>query len=140
VVDRPAGAGELRGLRRWLIVAAVWATAATAIAVIALIAATDARDDNTEAGRRSARTADQISRAQRQLNGRLEELESGMEELPSAGEVAGLGNRMERAEATDERAGNQLDELTASIADLEKRVESLEKAPAGSGGGGETPP
>ena len=131
VDDRPARAGELRGLRRWLLVAAVWATAATAIAVIALIAATDARDDNTKAGRQSARTTDQVIRVQRRLDGRLEQLERRVDALPGAGDLTELANRVERVEKADEGTADQVDELTTSVGDLEQRVESLEEAPAG---------
>ena len=42
---KPATAEDLRGLRRWLLVAGVWAVAATAIAVIALVKANDANND-----------------------------------------------------------------------------------------------
>jgi TolA-binding protein len=121
--DRSARAGELRGLRRWLLVAAAWAAAATAIAVIALIAADKARDDNTAAGRQSARTADQISTAQRRLDARLDELERRLEELPSAQELSGLS-----------------DELTGSVDNLETRVKSLEEAPADTAAQTETAP
>ncbi len=105
--DRPASERDLRNLRRWLWVAAAWATAATAIAVIALIAADEARKDNTEAGRQSARTAGQLSAAQRQLEGRLDELETRLEELPSAGEVAELSNRLERSRTPTARPGTR---------------------------------
>jgi outer membrane murein-binding lipoprotein Lpp len=128
--DRPARAGELRGLRRWLLVAAVWASAATAIAVIALLAADKARDDNTEAGRQSARTAEQISTAQRRLDARLDQLERRLEQLPSAQELSDLSDSLKRAEAANGRTEDKLDELTGSVDDLEARVESLEEAPA----------
>jgi septal ring factor EnvC (AmiA/AmiB activator) len=126
--DRPARVGDLRSLRRWLLVAAVWATAATAIAVIALIAADNAREDNTQAGRQSARTTAQIAGAQRRLDQRLDELERRMDELPSAEDVSDLGNRLKRVEEADGQTSDQLEELTSSIKDLESRVKSLEQA------------
>jgi outer membrane murein-binding lipoprotein Lpp len=138
--DRPARAGELRGLRRWLLVAAVWATAATAIAVIALLAADKARDDNTEAGRRSARTAGQISTAQRRLDARLDELERRLGQLPSAQELSDLSDSLKRAEAANGRTADKVDELTGSVDDLEARVESLEEAPADTAAQTETAP
>lgn len=134
--DRPARAGDLRGLRRWLLVAAVWATAATAIAVIALITATNARDDNSAAGRQNARTTDQIATAQRQLEGRLDRLERRMGVLASADDVADLDNRLKRAEGADGRTADGLEELTTSFDDLEGRVESLEDDPADPPGAG----
>jgi uncharacterized coiled-coil protein SlyX len=138
--DRPARAGELRGLRRWLLVAAVWATAATAIAVIALLAADKARDDNTEAGRRSARTAGQINTAQRRLDARLDELERRLGQLPSAQELSDLSDTLKRAEAANGRTADKVDELTGSVDDLEARVESLEEAPADTAAQTETAP
>ena len=47
--SRPATAGDLRGLRRWLLVSVVWAIAATAIAVIALVVANRAADEEESA-------------------------------------------------------------------------------------------
>ena len=39
--DRPATAGDIRSLRRWLAMTAIWAVAATVIAVLAYLAAND---------------------------------------------------------------------------------------------------
>jgi chromosome segregation ATPase len=125
--DRPARVGDLRSLRRWLLVAAVWATAATAIAVIALIAADKARDDNTQTGRQSARAAGQIGDAQRRLDRRLEEIEARLDELPTAADLDDLTGRLEQAESEDGRTGDEIEELTSSVNDLETRVEALEE-------------
>lgn len=125
--DRPARVGDLRSLRRWLLVAAVWATAATAIAVIALIAADQARDDNTQAGRESARAAGQIGDAQRRLDRRLEEIEARLDELPTAADLDDLNGRLEQAESEDGRTGEEIEELTSSVNDLKTRVEALEE-------------
>jgi septal ring factor EnvC (AmiA/AmiB activator) len=138
--DRPARVSDLRSLRRWLLVAAVWATAATAIAVIALIAADDAKEDNTKVGRQSARTTAQIADAQRRLDQRLDDLEARLDELASAEDLSDLGNRLERVEGANGRTSDQLDELTGSIKDLESRVESLEKASPDSAESTETTP
>ena len=126
--DRPARVSDLRSLRRWLLVAAVWATAATAIAVIALIAADDAREDNTRVGRQSARTTAQIADAQRRLDQRFDDLEDRVDELASADDVSNLSNRLERVEGTNDRISDQLEEVTGPIEELESRVESLEQA------------
>ena len=138
--DRPARVSDLRGLRRWLLVAAVWATAATAIAVIALIAARDAREDNSEAGRQSARTAEQISASQRALDRRLDTIEGRLDDVASADDVSDLAARLERLEGTDGEATDQLDELTTSVDDLETRVEDLEESAADSAAGDEAAP
>ncbi len=138
--DRPVRAGDLRGLRRWLLVAAVWATAATAIAVIALIAANNAREDNTEAGRQSARTAGEIGAAQRRLDQRVDEIDGRLDELASAEEVSALETRLKRVEDADTPTAEQLEELSGSVDDLETRLESLEEAPPDSAQGTETTP
>jgi DNA repair ATPase RecN len=134
---RPA---DIRGLRRWLIVAAVWATAATAIAVIALISANEAKDENAEAGRRSVRTAAEISDAQRRLDERIGEIERRLDDLPVAEDVADLDSRLKAVEEANGRTSDQIDELTGSLDDLETRLESLEESPDGSGQGTETTP
>ncbi len=128
--ERPVQAGDLRRLRRWLIVAAVWATTATAIAVIALIAANNAREDNTEAGRQSARTAGEIAAAQRRLDQRLDEMEARLDELASAEDVTELETRLKRVEDADTPTVEELEELSGSIDDLESRLKTLEEAPA----------
>ena len=138
--DRPARVSDLRSLRRWLLVAAVWATAATAIAVIALIADRDAREDNTEAGRQSARTAGQIGAAQRALDRRLDKIEARLDDVASADDVSDLSDRLERLEGADGEATDQLDELTTSVDDLETRVEELEESAADSAAGDEAAP
>ena len=138
--DRPARVSDLRSLRRWLLVAAVWATAATAIAVIALIAADDAREDNTKVGRQSARTTAQIADARRRLDQRLGELEDRLDELASAEDLSNLSNRLERVEGANGRTSDELEELSGSIEDLESRVESLEQASPDSGDNTETTP
>lgn len=138
--ERPVQAGDLRSLRRWLLVAVVWATAATAIAVIALIAANNAREDNTEAGRQSARTAGEIGAAQRRLDQRLDEIDGRLDELASAEEVSALETRLKRVEDADTPTAEQLEELSGSVDDLETRLESLEEAPPDSAQGTETTP
>jgi TolA-binding protein len=138
--DRAARVSDLRSLRRWLLIAAVWATAATAIAVIALIAADNAREDNTQAGRQSARTTAQIAGAQQRLDQRLDQLERRLDELPSAEDVSDLDNRLKRVEDADGRTSDQLKELTGSMEDLQSRVELLERASPDTAGNTKTTP
>jgi hypothetical protein len=138
--DRRSRAADIRGLRRWLIVAAVWATAATAIAVIALIAANDAKNENAEAGRQNVRTAAEISAAQRRLESRVGDLERRLEDLPVADDVADLDSRLKRVEDSGADASDRIDKLSGSLDDLEQRVESLEQAPGEGGQQTETTP
>ncbi len=50
----PATRGDLRALRRWVLVAGVWAVAATAVAIIALL---DTSNDDAERSAGDAATA-----------------------------------------------------------------------------------
>jgi TolA-binding protein len=120
----PATTDDVRSLRRWLLVAGVWAAAATAIAVIALITAN--QDDSEEIG---ARTASQIGRVQRSLTERLDQIEQRLDELAPAEDVTRLDNRLQKVE---ERAGKTLDRvdtIAGDVDDLQTRVEELEQQP-----------
>ena len=119
--SQPATVAELRTVRRWLLVAGVWALAATAIAVIALVKA------NEEDTAGQARTAGQISRVQRTLADRIDELESRVEELPTSTDVSNLDNRLKRVEERTGQAGDRLERLSGRIDDLETQVEDLER-------------
>ena len=82
--DRPATLGDIKSLRRWLIVTAVWAVAATALGVIALIQA----NKNDEEGR--TQSASDLARVQKNLNSRIDDLESRVDELPTSDDVSKL--------------------------------------------------
>jgi septal ring factor EnvC (AmiA/AmiB activator) len=119
--DRPATYGELRSTRRWLAVAGVWAVAATALAVFALVEA------NKEDDEARTQAAGELGQVQRQLNNRIDELESRIEDLPSSDDVSKLDNRIRDLEdgadrtSTDiERLGNRLDELEGRVDELEQ--------------------
>jgi TolA-binding protein len=122
--ERPATVADLRSLRRWLAVTAVWAVAATALAVIALLEAN--KEDDT------ARTqaAGELGRVQRGLNERIDELESRIDELPSSEDVSRLDDRLGEVEngLDDVRGANE--RLSGRIDDLESRVEELEQSSA----------
>ena len=79
--ERPATLADIRSLRRWLAVAAVWAVAATALGVIALLKANE--DDSAD---RTA-AAGELGQVQRQLNSRIDDLESRIDELPTSDDV-----------------------------------------------------
>ena len=88
----PATVGQVKSLRRWLIVAGVWAVAATALAVFALIQA----NQEDEAGREEA--AGELGRVQRQLNNRIDDLEQRIEGLPSSEDISNLEDRLGQVE------------------------------------------
>jgi archaellum component FlaC len=121
---RPATVDDLRGLRRWLLVAGVWAAAATAIAVIALVTAN--QDDSEEIG---ARTASQIERVQRDLNERLDQIEQRLDEVAPAEDVTRLDDRLKKVEQTATKTSDRIDTLADDVDDLQSRVEELEQQP-----------
>jgi chromosome segregation ATPase len=130
--ERPATLADIRSLRRWLAVAAVWAVAATALGVIALLEAN--KDDNAD----QTRAAGELGRVQSQLNSRLDDLESRIDELPTSDDVSKLDGRLKTVEdkvdksttATD-RLGGRVDDLEGRMDDLESRVEALESSSSG---------
>ena len=120
--DRPATYGELRSTRRWLAVAGVWAVAATALAVFALIEAN--KEDDT------ARTqaAGELGRVQRQLNDRIDGLESRIDDLPTSDDVSKLDDRLKQVEQGADATSTDIERLGNRLDDLESRVDELEQA------------
>jgi septal ring factor EnvC (AmiA/AmiB activator) len=120
--DRPATLGDIRSLRRWLAVTAVWAIAATALGVIALIEAN--KDDDT------ARTqaAGELGRVQRGLNDRIDELESRVDDLPTSDDLSKLDSRIKDIEDSADKAATNTERLGNRLDDLETRVDDLEQA------------
>jgi chromosome segregation ATPase len=118
----PVTTDDLRAVRRWLLVAGVWAAAATAIAVIALINS-NSKDDE----RRSARTTSQITRVQRQLSDRLDELDSRISDLAPATDVAKLDTRLKKTEEAVSKATDRLDAVGKDVDKLQSRVDDLEQ-------------
>jgi uncharacterized coiled-coil protein SlyX len=113
---------DVRSLRRWLLVASAWAVAATAIAVIALVVAN--RYDEQE---QSARTAGQIGRVQKDLENRIDDLESRIGKLPTSEDVSDLDNRLGKVEDRVGRTSDELDRLDARLDGLVRRVQELER-------------
>jgi septal ring factor EnvC (AmiA/AmiB activator) len=118
--DRPATVGDLRSLRRWLVVTAVWAVAATALGVIALIQAN--KDD--ESGR--TQSAADLARVQRDLAGRIDDLKAQVDELPTSDDLTKLDNRIKDVEKKTDSTGSDIDKLNGRVDDLEERVDDLE--------------
>lgn len=143
--DRPGGApvtrGDLKGLRRWTLVAGIWAVAATAVALIALLdtsggeAEQTAGDANRRVGELEKRL-DGLDRGVRGLSARTDDAESRLGGLAPLSDVTKLQTRVGRAEegasAANNRSGNIRDTLRA----LGQRVTALEEAPPPSGGDG----
>lgn len=148
VPPRPAGRpgrvdqlnrDDLKGLRRWVIVAGVWAVAATAIALIALLDTSD-RDAQKKADAAGGR----VARTERKLDGlktRLDGLRTRLDELPPATDVSKLQGRLSGAESGASTAAQDARSAKEKVASLEKRVKVLEdSADSAAAGGADTTP
>ena len=118
--ERPATLADIRSLRRWLAVAAVWAVAATALGVIALLEAN--KDDSAD----QTKAAGELGRVQRDLNARIDDLESRVDELPTSDDLAKLDGRLKAVEDDADKSRTAADKLSARVDDLEGRVDDLE--------------
>jgi TolA-binding protein len=128
----PATVGQVKSLRRWLIVAGVWAVAATALAVFALIQA----NQEDEEGREQA--AGELGRVQRQLDNRIDGLEQRIEGLPSSDDISNLEDRLGQVEDDASQATQSAERLGNRLDDLEGRVDQLEQEVAEGGTGTQT--
>lgn len=108
-------------MRRWVLVAGVWAVAATAIALIALLDSSDrdARKQADDVATRSART-------ERKLDARLDGLETRLAGLPRSDDVSKLQERLLRAESAASKAAEGSRGAERKVTDLEERVQTLE--------------
>jgi TolA-binding protein len=118
----PATLAQLQGLRRWVVVAGVWAVAATAIAVFALVEAS--KED--EAGREQV--TGELGRVQRQLNDRMDELDQRLDELPTSEQVATLEEGLQKVARDTGRVSNRLEAATGRVDEIEGQVSELEEA------------
>ena len=130
--DRVATLADIRSLRRWLAVAAVWAVAATALGVIALL---KANEDDTGA---QTKAAGELGRVQRQLNSRMDDLQSRIDDLPTSDDVSKLDGRLKAVEDKADKSASSADKLSGRVDDaegrlddLESRVEALEESDSG---------
>ena len=125
---------EVRALRRWVLVAGVWAVAATAIAVIALVQANN-NDDTAKIGQQ---TASQIGRVQRDLNKRLDAVENRLNDFAPSADVAKLDNRLKKVENDLTKSTTKLDKASAQVDDLKTKVDDLESKQQSPGSGTST--
>jgi len=128
---QPATQGDLRSLRRWLLVTAVWAVAAAAVALIALLS----QDDSAEKESRNA--SERVTQLERDLKTRLDELDEEISSVAKQEDVTKLAQRLSRLEDDSSKATQDAKDLKSSVDDLETRIEDLE-ASADSDAGGDT--
>ena len=132
----PATKGDIRDLRRWLIVAGVWAVAASAVAIIALLSN---NDSSKNSDRTSTDVSNQVARVQRSLDKRLQDLDSKIQQLPTSDDVSKLDSRLKKVEDKSSQAATDAKDARTKVSDLETRVKSLEQSQqSGSGGSGGT--
>lgn len=135
--QRPATAEDLKGVRRWVIVAGVWAVAATALAVIALLKPAQTQDPET-----AAAATRSVNRVQDRLDQRFDQLESRVGRLPQSSDLQRLGDRVRRMESRAGQAAGDAKAARDSIGKLQDRLQKAERAQerqsrsAGSGSGG----
>ena len=101
VESEPATQDDLRTLRRWVVVAGVWAVAATAVALIALL-----DDSGRAAERRANETGKRIAAGEQRVEARLARLERRLAATPTSGQVQ---------------------QLRSDVTALERRMDTLER-------------
>ena len=117
----PVSTDDIRGLRRWVMVAGVWAVAATAIALIALL---DTSDSQAEKDADAA--TERIVKLQRALDGRLDALAGRLAGVARSDDVARLEQRLSRVERSASEAAESSKSADDKAGELEQRVEELE--------------
>jgi hypothetical protein len=120
--ELPASVAQFKSLRRWLIVAGVWAVAATALGVFALIQA----NEGEEAGREEA--TGRLGQVQRQLDSRIDDLNERVGALPTSDDVSNLDDRLGQVEDDLSKATEDIGRLNRRVDDLEGRVDELEQS------------
>ncbi len=110
----PVTRDDLRTLRRWVVVAGVWAVAATAVALIALL-----DDSGRAAERRANETGRRIAASEERVEARLARLERRLDAAPTTAQVQELRTRVGLAQRAASGA-------SSTATSLERRVEELE--------------
>ena len=128
----PLNAADLKGLRRWVVVAGVWAVAATTIALIALL-----DTSGSQAERRADAAADRSAKAERALARRLDAVETRLDGLPQSDDLSKLEERLARAERSASEAAESSRSAAQKVDDLESRVKRLSQNPGSGGGAGD---
>ena len=89
----PVTQDDLRTLRRWIVVAGVWAVAATAVALIALL-----DDSGRAAERRANETGKRIAASEQRVEARLARLERRLDAAPTTAQVQQLRTQVGQAQ------------------------------------------
>ena len=130
----PVTRDDLKALRRWVLVAGVWAVAATAVALIALLDSSkgDTEQRASDAQQRAAeveKRAIKLDRDQKGFATRIDEVESRLGALAPLTDVSKLQDRVGRAEENASEANDRVGGSSDKVKSLEDRVAALEDAP-----------
>ena len=117
----PVTQDDLRTLRRWIVVAGVWAVAATVVALVALL-----DDSGRAAERRANETGRRVAATQQRVDDRLARLERRLNATPTTAQVQQLRTQVDQAQRAASGA-------SSNVTALERRVDSLESDWPGSG-------
>ena len=138
VEEPPVTRDDLRALRRWILVAGVWAVAATAVALIALLDTSGDDAERTATG--AVNSAAEVREAQDGLDKRLDKLDARLGDLPQAKDVSNLQRRLLKIEGESKKASTDAGNAEDKVTDLGDRVKAIEDKPADTGGAGSGTP
>lgn len=128
--QQPATRGDLKPLRTWLIVAAVWAVAASAIGLLALFGG----GDETKGSGGTADAA-QVADLQRQVGDLEKNVQQASSDASDAADTASslssdidsANSTAEGAQSTAQEAKSSAADASSSIGDLQSQVDSLQQ-------------
>ncbi len=123
---RPATQAQLKSLRRWLLVAAAWATAATVIAVLAFLAA------NTDEEQRLAENNAELRQIQRNIAKRVATVRQELNGLPDSSAMTGLDARIRRLDRVTARTRQERQRTAANSSHRSPRRSPLSSSPSSS--------
>ena len=115
VVERPPGAKGFAVLpRRWVVERSfAWAGRYRRLS----------KDDEAR-----TQSAAELARVQRDLAGRIDDLESQVDGLPTSDDLSKLDGRIQDVERKVDSTGSDIDKLNGRLDDLEQRVDDLESS------------
>jgi TolA-binding protein len=122
---RPATRGDVRALRRWVLVAVVWAVAATAVSVIALI---DQNNANSGGNKTSADVARQLSDFESTINRRIASLSSQLQDVPKSEDVSKLDVRLKKVETQATHAADDARKASDTATKVQDAVKTLQQS------------
>jgi septal ring factor EnvC (AmiA/AmiB activator) len=128
----------VRTLRRWVIVAVVWAVAASAVAVIALLQSEETESEGSSRAAELMELSDRVDRIGTRLGLLADAQDSQSDQLRDAtATLDEVEQSVSSARTSSRETGDRVGVLTDRINDLEDRIEDLETSagsPDGQGG------